>query len=370
MRICINANGPDQSGGYFTYITNLIDQLSRLDSKNQYIIISNGKIHNHFKNLGKNFITIKSSKLHNYNIYRFLWMQFLLPFITFFYRSTILFSPLNATPFLLKMTKIKSVMVIHSNIPWINSEFLPYGSFKASIIKTLKSISIRFSDAVICVSEFAKKELLNYLKINESRIHTIYLGINRMSSNKIDYQNPYLLYVANSALHHNHINLIKGFKKFSDNNKKIYRLFLVLDPVDIKNYKLVIDTINEYNISKIVKIISPMNMQKLYELYSSASLYIFPSLCETFGMTTLEAMSCGVPVICSNASAIPEVNGDAAIYFDPLDTNDIADKISYTISNQDLCSTLINKGYERVRYFSWEKTAKKTISIFEELSSK
>ena len=87
-------------------------------------------------------------------------------------------------------------------------------------------------------------------------------------------------------------------------------------------------------------------------------------------MTTLEAMSCGVPVICSNASAIPEVNGDAAIYFDPLDTNDIADKISYTISNKELCSTLINKGYERVRYFSWEKTAKKTISIFEELSSK
>ena len=108
MRICINANGPDQSGGYFTYITNLIDQLSRIDSKNQYIIISNGKIHNHFKNLGKNFITIKSSKLHNYNIYRFLWMQFLLPFITLFYRSTILFSPLNATPFLLKMTKINN----------------------------------------------------------------------------------------------------------------------------------------------------------------------------------------------------------------------------------------------------------------------
>jgi glycosyltransferase involved in cell wall biosynthesis len=85
-------------------------------------------------------------------------------------------------------------------------------------------------------------------------------------------------------------------------------------------------------------------------------------------MTTLEAMAHGTPVICSNVSAMPEVNGDAAIYFNPLDPMDISDKIKLVIKDKNICDRLIINGFERVRNFTWHKTAEKTVALFQSMA--
>ena len=357
-------------GGYFTYITNLVRELTLVDQKNFYVVYCNGEIYKRLKGYKKNFKIVNISSIHGTNIVRFLWMQLFLPWILLFQKADILFSPLNAAPVIIKYWRIKSVIVIHSNLPWTNSQYLPYGFIKSFILKKLKEISLKSSDMIICVSQNAKDELLQHSNIDPKMINAIYLGFDeRVKQSLVNNTNKYLLYVANSALHHNHINLLIGFNYFIQNTNYEYTLYLVMDNVDKNQYNKILRCIRKLNISDYVKIIPPLDREGLYKLYNGAILYIFPSLAETFGMTTLEAMAHGTPVLCSNISSIPEINGNAAVYFNPLEPMDISDKIKLVIEDNNLYNTLIKKGYERVSNFTWQKTAQKTVNIFKSIVS-
>jgi len=110
-----------------------------------------------------------------------------------------------------------------------------------------------------------------------------------------------------------------------------------------------------------------VNDDILTYLYKKAVAFIFPSLYEGFGIPILEAFSCGCPVIASNTSSLPEVAGDAAVYFDPTDKLSMLNSIQKVIYNDELKKQLINKGIERVKEFTWEKTAEKTKMLYEEI---
>ncbi len=98
--------------------------------------------------------------------------------------------------------------------------------------------------------------------------------------------------------------------------------------------------------------------------YQNASLYVFPSLCEGFGLPPLEAMSFGVPVACSSATCLPEILGESAAYFDPYNPNEIAAKINQIFSEESLRQELINKGFEQIKKYSWRKTGEETQKIY------
>ena len=99
-------------------------------------------------------------------------------------------------------------------------------------------------------------------------------------------------------------------------------------------------------------------------LYQNAKAYVFPSLSEGFGLPGLEAMAHGCPVISSNATCLPEVYGDAAHYFDPLDVDDMTQKISEVIDSKSLREDLVKKGTDQLVHYSWEKMASETHSIY------
>ena len=103
-------------------------------------------------------------------------------------------------------------------------------------------------------------------------------------------------------------------------------------------------------------------------LYSGASILAIPSLHEGFGLPALEAMACGTPVLCSNISSLPEVVGDAAVQIDPYKVDEIADGLQSILENESLRNSLIEKGIERSRQFTWENTAQKVINIYKEIS--
>lgn len=368
MKIYINATGPDGVGGYFTYITNLMRQISVIDNNNSYYIYCNGEIYNSLKILKGNIQVVNVSPYFRINIIRFLWMQLFLPIILFIQKADILFSSLNAAPLIIKYFRVKSVLVIHSNLPWTNSKYLPYGFIKSFILKKLKELSLKSSDMIICVSRNAKDELLQHTNLDSKMVNAIYLGFDeRVTQTSLNSTNKYFLYVANSGFHHNHINLLIGFNYFIKNTLYKHDLYLVIDNVDKNQYYKILRCIEKLNISDYVKIISPLDRKELYKLYNDAILYIFPSLAETFGMTTLEAMAHGTPVLCSNISAMPEINGNAALYFNPLEPMDISDKIKLVIEDNILYNKLIKKGYKRVSKFTWQKTAQKTVDIFKSI---
>jgi len=100
-------------------------------------------------------------------------------------------------------------------------------------------------------------------------------------------------------------------------------------------------------------------------LMSGARLFVFPSLYEGFGLPVLEAMACGVPVVCSNASSLPEVAGDAAVLVDPLDVEGMAAAMERVLGNNELRAELIERGFEQAGKFSWEKCARETLKVLE-----
>jgi len=149
-------------------------------------------------------------------------------------------------------------------------------------------------------------------------------------------EKPYILYVGNDYPHKNLKRLNLAFKK------------VVEDGLD---YKLTL--ITEF-----------VSEQELDNLYRNASLFVFPSLSEGFGLPPLEAMARGVPVVSSNATCLPEILGDAAIYFNPLDIDDMAEKIKKALLDEGLRNNLIEKGFEQIKKYFWQKMAEETLKIY------
>jgi glycosyltransferase involved in cell wall biosynthesis len=104
-------------------------------------------------------------------------------------------------------------------------------------------------------------------------------------------------------------------------------------------------------------------------IYSAASLFAFPSLFEGFGLPVLEAMACGTPVVCSSATSLPEVAGDAALLVDPLDVDAIASAMDRVLSDQSLASTLRSRGVDRAAEFTWARTARETLDAYRRFGS-
>ena len=116
-----------------------------------------------------------------------------------------------------------------------------------------------------------------------------------------------------------------------------------------------------------VKFLDFVPDEDLPSFYKNAACFVLPSLYEGFGVPVLEAMKYGCPVVTSNVSSLPEAGGDAALYIDPLSVEDITKKLELVINDKDLRQKLIKKGYEQVKKFSWEKTARETLKVIEGL---
>ncbi len=104
--------------------------------------------------------------------------------------------------------------------------------------------------------------------------------------------------------------------------------------------------------------------EDLWTLYQNAALYVFPSLCEGFGLPPLEAMSHGLAVAASNATCLPEILGDAAVYFDPLNPRDIAEKVNQVLIDENLSRMLVREGFEQIKKYSWRKMGEETFELY------
>jgi glycosyltransferase involved in cell wall biosynthesis len=218
---------------------------------------------------------------------------------------------------------------------------------------------------IIAISENTKKDIIKFLGIGENKIEVIHLGnsFNIYKDDKIKnimIPEKYILFVGSR----------RGYKNFE--------LFIeAISPILNDDVKLNVvcaggGKINDIEIEKLknLKIKNKIfyysgSDNVLAYLYQKAVAFVFPSLYEGFGIPILESFACGCPVICSGTSSLPEVAGDAAIYFDPIDKLSIQNSIHKVIYDDELKNNLISKGTGRIKEFTWEKTADKTKKIYE-----
>ena len=174
----------------------------------------------------------------------------------------------------------------------------------------------------------------------------------------------YVLFVGGATPRKNCRALLEAFAKREDVRKQ-YHLVLVGNPVHRGHS--ILETASHLGVQDRVICTGHVSMEDLRALYSHADLFVFPSLYEGFGFPVLEAMACGTPVVTSNRTSIPEVAGDAAVLIDPEDTDMLAEAMGRILSDTVLQESLRSQGFDRIKEFSWEKTARQVLDIYREI---
>ena len=218
---------------------------------------------------------------------------------------------------------------------------------------------------IIAVSKNTKKDILKFFKIKENKISVIYHGFysdSNKKDEKISVPTNYLLYVGSRNLYKNFEIFVTAF---ADLKKEFNNLHLIcVGGGAFSNYEN--NLLQNNKIEQNVKQINA-NDSQLSFLYKNSTAFIFPSKYEGFGIPVLEAFANKCPVILSNTSSLPEIAGDAAIYFNPNDVENIKESIKLIINSEKLRNQLIIKGIERLKKFSWKKTAEATAKVYNEI---
>lgn len=236
--------------------------------------------------------------------------------------------------------------------------------FKQLVYLFVNVVASVKSRHLITPTEFVKKDALRLLKSNPGKITVTLESADRISAPAEAISNlkdtPFLMYVGRSLPHKNLERLIDAFDLLKKSNPKL-KLVLVGKKDALMERHL--DYAASHQVSG-VEATGYVSEGQLRWLYENTACYCFPSLSEGFGLPPLEAMIHGAPVASSNATCLPEVNGDAAHYFDPLDIEDMAEKIDEVLTDEKLRNSLITKGSQQVKKYSWQRMAEQTLQVY------
>lgn len=238
----------------------------------------------------------------------------------------------------------------------LTDEFSALKRLYAKVV--LKAVG-RHYDQIITVSDFSRREIEKYIS-PKALIDVIYNGVTRINPKPLKTDYPYLLCVGNVKPHKNIIRLLEAYAAYRKQTDTPLKLLIVGQAegflTGIKNLGEIL-TAQELKDNCVFT--GFVDDETLAGLYKNATAFIFPSLYEGFGLPPLEAMSYGTPVIASNAASLPEVLGDAALYVNPYNLEDIAEAMIKVTRDKALREKLIAKGQEQCRKYSWDNTAKK-----------
>ncbi len=341
--------------GVAIYGINLIRQIASLDKENQYTLcyrLSRWKDRRYFFEVAqRNFRT----KI----------IQEPLDFL--FTRKVDLFHGLDARMY--DSRRLKNVVTIH-DIPQHSNQYSGTRHPEKKI-RRYADIMAR-ADRIIADSEYTKADILRFYSLPEERIDVVPLGVEgpvrasgdeeiRAALLRYGIRAPYLLHVGRIE---SKKNLCRTLEAFSGIKKRL------TDPVRIvlagtpgPGGEEVFEAIEKFGLSEDVHSTGYVRHEDLPDLYAGAMVFLFPSLYEGFGMPSLEAMACGTPVLTSNVTSLPEVAGDAAVQVDPLDVESIAQGILRLVEEPQLREQYIRKGLERVKEFTWERTAREPLAV-------
>ncbi|MDP1726929.1 MAG: glycosyltransferase family 1 protein [Bacteroidota bacterium] len=231
--------------------------------------------------------------------------------------------------------------------------------------------------AIITVSEFERQKILAHFKMPESNVHTIYNGVgnhfckitdkNLLVQAKEKFQLPdkYIFYLGNTDPKKNVSGVIKALSILKA--KGILPCKLLMLDIDREFLTHIAGQIGDPSILNEIVFTGYVSNKDLPAIYSQASMFLYPSLRESFGIPMIEAMRCEVPIITSNTSCMPEIAGDAALFVNPFNAGEIADAIVRLYHDTGLQNSLVAKGKIRAEIFSWDKNAMQTIDLYRQV---
>ena len=251
------------------------------------------------------------------------------------------------------------VITVHDMILELFPERVPHISSDISI----KKEAIKSAQAIICVSESTKNDLINIYNISEDKISVIYhatgISLSLSYGSEIVPEAPYYLYIGSRSKYKNFDPLLLAFAKTISTQSALI-LCVIGAPFNDEEAK----RIAELKLGEHLENYGYVSDSHLAKLYRHSIALVYPSLYEGFGIPPLEAMSCKTAVIAANSSSIPEVVNDAGLLFNPESVDELAEKLIFLLNHPLERENLITKGYARSKLFSWEKTVTETIDVY------
>lgn len=359
MHIVIDARIISSTTG--RYVERLLHYLETLDTINTYTVLVRQKDATYWRPTNPNFRT----EIADFAPYSFAEQIGLLKQLNALKADLVHFTAPHQ-PILYKGVKVTTIHDL--------TLLKTYNSDKNWIIYHLKQLVGRFvfwrvartSRHIITDANFTRQEIMQKWSINKNSITSIYLAGEVRSTKQKTYPLPsrnFILYVGQQSDYKNIKRLGEAHQKLLETHPDLHLVLAGKIDAAAGNNKMYFES------KKYRQIIFTgfVEDEELNWLYQNARSYVFSSLMEGFGLPGLEAMANKLPVASSNATCLPEVYGDAAIYFDPLDTDAMARAIGEILDNNALYETLIEKGLQQVQKYSWEKTARETLAVYEKV---
>ena len=357
QKILISALAYDGGkSGIANYIENVVTVLSKY---NYIDLIVNEDEVKFFEGISKRIsFKIVPSYLKK-PIFNVIWHLFVLPFKINDEYSWMLLPAGNRR--LMAFYPIKTAVTMHDLSQFNVGK--KYDRFRMFYIKHVVPFFIKKVDKIFTVSQSTADDMVLHYGMKQEELIVNHNGINTENfspaseSEKVLLKNSYILYV--SRIEHpgkNHLNLIKAYELLPESMKQKYDLYLIGSDW---NGAEVVHTYADLSLdSKRIKFLGYVKNSDLPRYYRNASLFVFPSFYEGFGIPIVEAMASGVAVVCSCTSSLPEVGGDAALYFDPKYPEDISKAMSKVLSNPIYKNCMCKLGLQQAKKFDWNKHVK------------
>lgn len=370
MRVAISTLSGAGYGGV-TYFRNFLPALAEVDAKNEYIIFARREMIDGLGIAQANFRFVECSECMRHPLLRLLWEQLILPIKMVRMRVDVLFTAKNMNLFL---ATTKSVIAIRNMEPFFYRRYRNHWrlNFSSLMRSVLTRLSMRKASAIIAVSRSTKDYLSERFPHHRSKLSVVYNGrpehVGVDISGKCEGDDrEFILTSSKYVAYANQISLLEGYAELLRRGHDAPPLWMAGGVHDPSYYNKLLQVIKDEGVGRHVKILGLLSHAELGVLYGKACCFVFPSTVEACPQTLIEAMGSGVPIAASNAQPMPDICGAAAIYFEPYDKHDIADRLHELLTNAAIRARLKRASVDRSKQFCWRKTASETVRVLEQV---
>ncbi len=362
---------PDSVGGSETYASGVIHGLSQIDHENEYVVFLNQESSNWPLPEATNFQRVVCPVSATKRSRRYSYEQLLFPAMVSKYDLDLLHSLSYMTPFVLPCKSLVSIYDIVTDYPGA------FSFVKKQLLKLLLNISALSSDHIVTLSEASRDQIISKLNVKPQKITATLLAprTRKMADEgtwtdlavKLGIQQKYIFALSSQSPSKNIPMLFKAFARLLAESGEDVQL--ILAGHEPKRGPSLRELAASLGVKDSIVFCGYISDADLSLILRHATIFVFPSLHEGFGLPILEAMEAGIPVACSNVASLPEVAGDGALLFDPHSPEEVLMALKQLLVNPALRDELVLNGYRNLERFSWTTTGEKTLEVYRRIVS-